>query len=136
MEATDILRLHNIKKTPGRLAIIRALQESILPLSENDIKVKMNDFYDRVTFYRNIQTLSTLGVIHKIVIDNTLVKYGLNFCDNGHHHQNEHAHFYCEDCQEVICLKQVSIPQINLPGSYKVTDKDFILKGKCEHCNH
>jgi len=136
MDATEILRLHNIKKTPGRLAIIRALQDSTLPLSENDIKLKMNEFYDRITFYRNIHTLTSLGIIHKIVVDNTLVKYALNCCDHEHHHENEHAHFYCEDCQEVICLDQVSIPVVNLPGGYKIKDKDFILKGKCGHCNH
>lgn len=139
MFAADILKLHEIKKTPGRISIIKALQEGCKPLSESEIKDAMAENYDRITFYRNIQTLSTAGIIHKIVVDNTLVRYGLNCCEaqhEHHFHRNEHAHFYCESCQNVVCLEQVRIPQFNLPSGYKSVDSDIIIRGKCEKCSH
>ena len=139
MNATAILKLHDIKKTPGRIAIIAALQKRCCPLSENEIKEEMQENYDRITFYRNIQTLSLAGIIHKIVVDNTLVRYGLNCCETKHNHQvhrNEHAHFYCEACQAVVCLEQVRIPQFSLPEGYKSLDSDIIIRGKCEKCSH
>lgn len=138
MDALEILKLHAIKKTPGRLAIIKALQKHCCPLSENEIRDEMQENYDRITFYRNIQTLTNEGIIHKIVIDNTLVRFGLNCCEakHAHHfHRNEHAHFYCESCHAVVCLEQVRIPEFSLPTGFKSTDSDIIIKGKCEKCS-
>ena len=135
MNASEILKQHDIKKTPGRIGIIKALQQSNGPLSEDDIKTQMIDFYDRITFYRNIHRLSSAGIIHKIVIDSTLVKYGLNCCEKGHIHRNEHAHFYCEQCREVVCMRQISMPVFKLPGGYMLSDSDIIIRGKCEKCN-
>ena len=138
MNVTDILRIHEVKKTPGRIAIIKALQDSSNPLSESEIKESMQENYDRITFYRNIQTLSSAGIIHKIVVDNTLIRFGLNCSDakhNHHIHRNEHAHFYCESCRAVVCLKQVIIPEFTLPSGYKNVDSDIIIRGKCEKCS-
>ena len=139
MNATDILKHHSIKKTAGRIAIINALQESCCPLSENEIKEVMLEAYDRITFYRNIQTLSAAGIIHKIVVDNTLIRYGLNCHESAHNHgihRNTHAHFYCEKCQSVVCLLDVKIPDFCLPKGFQSADSDIIIKGVCEKCNH
>lgn len=139
MDALEILKLHDIKKTPGRLAIIKALQKHCSPLSENEIKDEMQENYDRITFYRNIQILTSAGIIHKIVVDNTLVRFGLNCCESkhAHHfHRNEHAHFYCEKCHSVVCLEQIRIPEFSLPVGFKSSDSDIIIKGKCEKCSH
>ncbi len=136
MNAIEVLKVHGIRKTPGRLAIIKAIQDHERPLSEQEIKKEMVEIYDRITFYRNMQTLASAGIIHKIVVDNTVVKYGLNCCEKGHRHQNEHAHFYCEECQSVVCLKDVKIPSFNLPAGYQLADSDIIIKGKCSICSH
>lgn len=139
MNATDILKLHNIKKTPGRIAIIKAIQDQSLPLSENEIKKQMAENYDRITFYRNIQILTAAGIIHKIVVDNTLVRYGINCCESTHTHgvhRNSHAHFFCERCQSVICLQDIMIPDFCLPKGFVSVDSDIIIKGKCEKCNY
>jgi Fur family ferric uptake transcriptional regulator len=138
MFAVDILKLHEIKKTPGRLSIIKALQEDCRPLSESEIKNAMADNYDRITFYRNIQTLSAAGIIHKIVVDNTLVRYGLNCCEAAQKHEvhrNSHAHFYCEVCQTVVCLQDIKIPEFSLPENFLAVDSDIIIKGICAKCN-
>ncbi len=136
IKTTDILKSHDIKKTPGRIAIVKALQESEHPLSENEIKIQMEEMYDRITFYRNMQVLTSAGIVHKIVIDNTIIKYGLSCCGQEHRHQNEHAHFYCEKCHSVVCLKEVRIPDYQLPSGYKLFDSDIIIKGACEKCSH
>jgi len=109
MTALEILKHHEIKKTPARMAMISVLQTNQYPMSEMDIKERMADLYDRVTFYRNVQTLATAGIIHKIVADNTTVCYALNICDHGHNHTAEHAHFFCEACHAVICMTATGI---------------------------
>lgn len=135
MNPTDILKQHDIKKTPGRIAILKSLQNSQFPLSEIEMKEQMEEMYDRITFYRNMLTLTAAGIVHKIVVDNTTVKYGLNNCEHGHHHQNRHAHFYCELCHSVVCLKTVVIPDYDLPAGYECNDSDIIIKGVCKKCN-
>lgn len=136
MNAANILKTHNIKITPARLSIIEAIGGHNRPLSEAEIKTSMGNAYDRITFYRNMQTLTAAGIIHKIVADSTVVKYGLNSCDNGHVHRNEHAHFFCERCNAVICLNYIKIPEFTLPASFSLADSDIIIKGKCQECNH
>ena len=135
MTALEILKQHQIKKTSARLAMINILQASQNPVSESEMKVLMSDLYDRITFYRNINTLSVAGIIHKIVVDNTTVRYGLNCCENGHKHQNGHAHFYCEKCDTVICMKEIKVPEFDLPTGFELNDSDIIIKGKCTKCN-
>jgi Fur family ferric uptake transcriptional regulator len=134
MTAQEILKQHVVKKTPARMAMIRALQSSSCPMSEAEIKEKMSDLYDRVTFYRNVLTLVEAGIIHKIVADNTTIRYALNCCEHGHQHSAEHAHFFCENCHAVVCMKEIKIPEYNLPTGYKFADCDVIIKGTCGIC--
>ncbi len=135
MKATDILEYHQVKKTTPRVALIQALQKGNGPLSESEIKELMGELYDRVTFYRSVQTLSQAGIIHRIVADNVLVKYALNNCENGHHHQVDHAHFYCRKCHNLYCLKSIKIRKLSLPEGFLDEEHDLIIRGICDTCN-
>lgn len=135
MTALEILKQHEIKKTPARMAMINALQTNQYPMSENEMKESMSDLYDRVTFYRNVQTLLSAGIIHKIVADSTTVRYALNCCEHGHNHIAEHAHFFCKTCHTVICMNQIRTPTYHLPEGYKFADCEVIIKGTCAKCN-
>ncbi len=135
MSVIEILKQHNIKKTPGRIAIIKSLQESKRPLCESEIKADMQENYDRITFYRNVHTLSQAGVIHKIVIDNTTILYALNHCEEHHQHETLHPHFYCEICHKVVCLEDVKKPEFPLPSGYTFSESEIVIKGKCKTCN-
>jgi Fur family ferric uptake transcriptional regulator len=138
MKPNDILQQHEVKKTLSRIALIKALQTSNQPLSENEIRVRMLDQYDRITFYRNVQTLSESGILHRIVIDNTHVKYALNCCEKEHHHAIDHVHFYCKECGKTICLDKVPVQQYSLPDGFKLEECDVVIKGFCKNCagNH
>lgn len=136
MNALDILQTHNVKKTSPRIAIIKALQASFHPLSESDIKVYIGDQYDRITFYRNVQTLVEAGIIHKIVADNTTTKFALNNCDEGHKHDADHVHFYCNKCNLLVCLINVQTKKYDLPNGYENQQCNVIIKGLCIKCNN
>jgi len=135
MTASDILEHHEVKKTSPRVALIQALQKGEGPLSESEIKALMGELYDRVTFYRSVQTLSRAGIIHRIVADNVMVKYALNHCENGHHHEVDHAHFYCRECHDLFCLKTVKLQSLNLPAGFVDEEHDLVIRGTCEQCN-
>jgi Fur family transcriptional regulator, ferric uptake regulator len=135
MTPTEILTQHHLRKTPTRLAILNYLQTASFPQSENDIHKKMLDSYDRITFYRTIQTLMESGIIHRIVADNTTVRYALNHCTSALNKQDvDHVHFFCTKCGRVECMKEVAVQEYHLPDGYRKEECDVVVKGLCQQC--
>jgi len=131
VRSIDILNSHNLKRTGCREGIIDVIISANQALSENEIREQLADSYDRTTFYRSFKTLQEFKIIHKIVIDNLLVKYEL---DNSVTSKKEHAHFYCCSCKAVQCIDTIDIPQLPVPEGYKVHDMELIVKGECNEC--
>ncbi|NBC81859.1 MAG: transcriptional repressor [Bacteroidetes bacterium] len=128
----EILGLHNLKRTSCREGIIRVIMSASTALSESEIRERLEGNYDRTTFYRSFKTLVENKIIHKIVVDNQLVKYAL---DNSVTHKHEHAHFYCNECERVQCLDDVVMPALKLPTGYTLTEMELIIKGLCNQCS-
>ncbi|MCX6308921.1 MAG: transcriptional repressor [Bacteroidia bacterium] len=136
MTAADILSNHHLRKTPARLAIVQHLLSSNFPQSESEIREKMQDAYDRITFYRSIQVLMETGIVHRIIADNITVRYALNQCTQHlHEHFNDHVHFYCKQCGSVECLKDIAIGSYPLPEGYQKEECDVVIKGLCRNCS-
>lgn len=131
MKAVDILNNHNLKRTSCREGIIEVVMTAGQALSENEIRARLTGNYDRTTFYRSFKTLEEHKIIHKIVVDNQLVKYAL---DNSVTHKHEHAHFYCNECDTVKCLDDIPVKQYQLPDGYSNEETEVIIKGTCASC--
>ena len=135
MTSAEILTLHHLRKTPTRLAIIQCLIVSNSPQSESEMHEAMSGTHDRITFYRTIQTLMETGIVHRIVADNTTVRYALNHCSIQHHeHSSDHVHFHCRECSKVECLKDIPVQQYELPQGYVREECQVIIKGICKQC--
>lgn len=135
MTPSEILEYHQLKKTNSRISIIQALQTESSPLSESDLKYILGNLYDRTTFYRNMQTLTDAGIIHRVVADNVVVKYVLNNCEKEHQHITDHIHFYCQQCKKLICMKDLKMQTYTLPDGFKQESGDMIIRGLCNNCN-
>lgn len=133
MKAVDILNTYSLKRTSCREGIIEVIMAANEALSENEIRERLSGNYDRTTFYRSFKTLEEYKIIHKIVIDNQLVKYAI---DNSISHKKEHAHFYCNKCKSVQCMEEVPVPQYQLPAGYVDDEVEVIIKGICTNCNN
>ncbi|WP_347840675.1 transcriptional repressor [uncultured Draconibacterium sp.] len=134
MKAIDILKKHKLKRTSCREGIIEVVMAAKQALSENEISERLAGNYDRTTFYRSFKTLEQYRIIHKIVVDNQLVKYAL---DNSITNKHEHAHFYCAECHIVKCLDDIPITKYQLPDGYSNEETDVLIKGTCPGCtNH
>jgi Fur family ferric uptake transcriptional regulator len=133
MKAVDVLYRHNLKRTSCREGIIELMLSSGQALSENEIREKLAANYDRTTFYRSFKTLEESKILHKIVIDNQMVKYAL---DNSITNKKEHAHFYCNDCHTVKCLETVPVQEIKLPEGYIESETEVLIKGVCPICKN
>ncbi len=130
--AKEILHKNNLVRTSCREEIIQAIASSGTSLSEEEIKSCISSNFDRTTFYRTFKTLIAKGIIHKILVDNTLTKYALS---QGKDTAKQHAHFYCLCCKNVFCLPQVQWEYSKFPDSYKVTETELLIKGYCNNCN-
>lgn len=133
MKPVDILNSHKIKRTSCREGIIYVVMTASEALSENEIRERLVGNYDRTTFYRSFKTLEEHKIIHKIVVDNQLVKYAL---DNTLTHKDEHAHFYCNDCNTVKCMDDVPVQKYLLPDGYSDVETEVLIKGTCANCKN
>lgn len=133
MKAIDLLNNHNLKRTSCREGIIEVVMLAKQALSENEIRERLTGNYDRTTFYRSFKTLEEHKILHKIVIDNQLVKYAL---DNIVTHKKEHVHFYCCECNDVKCLNNVPVQKYQLPTGYVEVETEVLIKGTCAKCNN
>lgn len=131
MKASEILNNHNLKRTSCREGIIDVVRTAKQALSENEIRQQLAGNYDRTTFYRSFKTLEEHKILHKIVVDNQLVKYAL---DNRLTDKENHAHFYCIACNTVKCMDNVPVQNYSLPAGYSGVETEVLIKGTCAKC--
>ncbi len=132
MNAIELLKSRGLKKTAQRVMLINVLQKKTVAQTEEDIKQEMGDLYDRITFYRTVQTLLDADIIHRITIDNKTSKYALN---ESASHNGNHGHFFCKKCHKVTCLGEILPLNYNLPDRYKAEECEVLIKGVCADCD-
>jgi Fur family ferric uptake transcriptional regulator len=131
MKPQEVLHDHDLKRTACREGILSVMLESGHALSENEIKDELSGNFDRTTFYRSFKTLLEKHIIHKIVVDNQLVKYAL---DNSVTKKQNHAHFYCLECDSTICLDSIALDEPQIPEGFEASETEVIIKGLCNNC--
>lgn len=131
MKPAEVLNSHKIKRTSCREGIIEVVMSSEKALSEGEIREKMAGNYDRTTLYRSFKTLEEHKIIHKVFVDNHLVKYAFN---NSWSSSREHAHFFCNGCNTVKCVEPFPGQKYHLPEGYVSDETEIIIKGICAGC--
>ncbi len=133
MNAIELLKSKGLKKTAQRIMLINILQKAPIALMESDIKTEMGDLYDRITFYRTVQTLLDADIIHRITVDNTIVKYAMNTLHTSRQ-ESDHAHFFCKNCHSVICIGGIPFVEYKLPDGFTSDECEILIKGTCANC--
>jgi Fur family transcriptional regulator, ferric uptake regulator len=131
----EILRKNQLSVTGSRKRILELFLQSNGALAHGDIEKKTGEKFDRVTVYRTLQTFLEKGIIHTIPTVDNSVLYALckDNCSEGHHHDN-HVHFICSECGKTICLADITIPEVKLPGGFLPHDYQMIVTGLCKEC--
>lgn len=132
-EAEVLLHSHKLRRTSCRQGIIDILASASEALTESEIKSMLEHHHDRTTIYRSFKTLLENDLIHKIVIDNQLVKYALNPKSQTSH---EHVHFYCKQCERLVCIELDNFQGVTLPSGFEVSETEVIVKGTCIKCGN
>jgi len=131
----DLLEKHHLKKTAPRLRVLSLLASKHVATSQPDLETIMVDV-DRVTLYRILSAFEEKGIIHKVFDLHGTANYALcnSNCEENHHH-DEHLHFNCTNCNNVFCLDDLNLPQINLPPGFKCDGFAMYANGLCPKCS-
>lgn len=133
-QATKILRGKGLRVTPPRLAVLRVLAQSAIPLSHGEVVEELSsEDWDPATVYRNLVKLREAGIAPVVSRAEGIDRYAYAEApDDGHHH----PHFYCEDCGRLACLPaevSISLPVDN-PWAASVRAAMVQLHGACPDC--
>lgn len=133
--AYQMLKDNQLSVTDSRKNILRLFLHSEGALAHADIEKKTGEKFDRVTVYRTLQAFMEKGIIHTIPTADNSIRYALckDDCTEGHHHDN-HVHFLCTVCNRTTCLDSVTVPEVELPRGFKLTDRQMIVTGICIDC--
>jgi Fur family transcriptional regulator, ferric uptake regulator len=130
------LKEAGLRRTPVRLAVLKILDASKTPLDATTIAAKVAEPIDTVTVYRTLNTFTRKKLVHRVSSESGW-RYAIGRPDAKPIHQ--HPHFVCEECGNVECVKESSIPG-NLLGSLKlghryiVSYAEVVLHGVCSKC--
>lgn len=132
----QILLAEDIRPTANRLIVLKTLLQAGEAMSLRDLDTRILTM-DRSSIFRVLQVLSEHRLLHEIDDGSGSMKY--EYCsdhelESGHHHDDEHVHFYCERCQHTFCLQQTPIPQVSLPEGYSARFTNFVIHGICADC--
>lgn len=90
---------------------------------------KLDPNIGQATVYRNVNKLSNMGLIKKIVNDaDNQIRYDGNI--------NNHMHLYCTDCQKMFDIfeRPDIFDIIKKSINCEVGDIEILINGKCQNC--
>jgi Fur family transcriptional regulator, ferric uptake regulator len=135
LQLVETLRSSGLKKTTVRIAVLKQLTESENALSQPELETVFEGRENRVTVYRVLRDFEEKGLIHRVYDVEGTARFALCRSCTEHQHYDEHLHFNCIECKNVICLDSVHVNIPILPIGFKVKNIHFTVEGVCEKCN-
>ncbi|MDY6205718.1 MAG: transcriptional repressor [Prevotella sp.] len=130
----DKLALRNIRPTATRLLILRAMMRGNETVSLPELERHLPTI-DKSTISRTLSLFHLHKLIHAIDDGSGALKYAICDDDCEETIDDEHTHFYCEQCQRTYCLKQIHVPVVDLPSGFRLRHINYVLKGLCPQCS-
>jgi len=127
------LNSKNIKPTAMRQLVLQVLIKQKTAISLPELE-QIFEKADKVTLYRTLKTFQENQLIHAVEDGSGSLKYALceDFCTCEPKHL--HVHFLCNKCKKTYCLKDIPVPQPDLPDGFKFSSANFVIKGICSNC--
>jgi Fur family ferric uptake transcriptional regulator len=131
----EILKGGNLKSTKHRIAVLEILKANKLPLSAEDIYIRLkqnNTSISLSTVYRVLETLHEKDIVSKVSIpDSSRAVYEL--------HGNEHRHhLLCVKCKKLLAIDGCPLEEYEklLEDRFGFTVKGHNLEvyGYCKSC--
>jgi len=128
---TNLLREHNLKATPQRLAIMDIIEDhghiNIDSLYE-EVKKRFNSI-SLATIYKNINSMIENLLLTEVKLPNRKSVYEII--------KSEHSHLLCKECGAVIDVEvdtEHMVSDISLKYNFDINGSDVVLFGTCGSC--
>lgn len=134
MSLEEKLEHRGVKLTAMRLLVYQELERAHRPLSLRELEDRMPTA-ERSTIFRTLTLLLQHHLIHAIEDGSGALRY--EAC-HGHDEctiDDQHIHFYCEQCHRTFCFHDTKIPQVSLPEGFQVSSINYMVKGLCPDCS-
>ena len=131
--AEEMIRKVGARVTQPRVRVLATLLDASRALTHHEVeqRVRRSLGIDRVTIYRVLDWLVASQLAHRIAGDDRVWRF--NAAAGAH--ADEHAHFKCNQCRQVICLDDVARPHgIRLPAGYRSQHVEVMVTGWCADC--
>jgi Fur family ferric uptake transcriptional regulator len=136
MEIEQHLKDHDLRVTDIRKKLYSYFVEAKSAVSHADLELIFSDEFDRVTIYRTLHSFLDKGILHKIPNDSGSARYALCHADcNPEHHIDNHIHFKCRVCERLMCLHDLKVPELKLPGNFSIESAALLYEGVCDKCS-
>lgn len=141
-EAEATLRATGERVTDPRVTVLSALLACDHAVSHLDIAATIAKHHtiDRVTVYRVLDWLVSVGIAHRIAGDDRVWRFMISSSAGSSKAARKavnhaHAHFTCNTCGQTFCLDKVQ-PKMNvkLPTGFRTTEVDLKIRGLCAEC--
>ncbi len=129
----DMLESGGVKPTSNRILVLRCLGASKSPMSLIELETELETL-ERSSILRVLTVLSEHGLVHAMEDGRGVTKYEVCHSTDHGTQDDHHAHFYCEKCNKVYCLEDITIPHIPIPSGFELKGVNFMLKGICASC--
>lgn len=133
MEIENFLREKDIKVTPQRRAILKALNQADAVLTAQELFQEVLKEFPGINFstvYRNLSLLASKNILCQISTPNGML-YELRKNDEHHHH------IICKGCGESVTIDFCPMEDIEKTLSkagFEATEHRFEIYGYCKEC--
>ena len=134
--AHALLRESGFKPGQARTAVIEALGEQTCCLSVQEIHDLVRVRRSRVgiaSVYRALETLTELGLVHRLELGSGGAHYEPAQPSGDHHH-----HLVCGDCGKVEAFSddrlEHVIDNVSRTAAFRIDEHDVVLRGRCDSC--
>lgn len=132
-EIDALLLRKGIKPTSNRILVMKELIAATRPVSLADLETAL-DTLDKTSIFRVLELFAAKDIVHVIEDGSRSLKYELCHSDPHHTIDDQHVHFYCEQCMQTFCFENISVPMIDVPAGFRPRSVNYMLKGICPKC--
>jgi Fur family ferric uptake transcriptional regulator len=132
--AQRLIRAAGERLTAPRTAVLAVLLDAKRALTHHEVEAALAPAMpvDRVTVYRVLDWLVSLGLAHRIPGEDRTWRFGASR-ESSH---GPHAHFTCSRCGKTVCLVDVSVPpEVKVPRGFLPQKVELTVQGLCESCH-
>lgn len=136
MQSCDIenfLSERGVKPTSNRILILRELTKASRAVSLADLE-QLLPTMDKASIFRVLDLFASRQLVHVIEDGSRSLKYEICLSHDHHTLNDQHVHFYCDNCRETFCLESVAVPSVELPEGYSLRAVNYVVKGLCPRC--